>query len=246
MSDRWFEELVQVTKEQEAQERLALDERWDRLAAGTLDADAAAGLRAEAEQTAEGRAAWEAFRPLEADFQSRIVASVKAQQAAERAPPTQVLPFRSRVPYFAAAGLLAAGLAAFALLRPFLSPALPAYTHSVNAGYRGGETIVIGQKATVSLQPKAASRGRVAVQCVLTPTGEAPKFWSGCESHRDHQPDGTLRVTLPPAATAELRPGILRVLVGRPDRFPPPAETAARDPQGRWQAFEVEVSPPPP
>jgi|CXWL01.1.fsa_nt_gi hypothetical protein len=247
MNDRWFEELVQVAKDEEARERQALDDRWDRLAAGTLEAGERAELHAEAERTEEGRAAWAAFQPLGPAFQASLVAKIQAQQAgAARETGAKVLPFRGRVVVWAGAGLLAAGLVAFALLRPFLNPALPNYTIEANAGSRGGRQIVIGLDANIALQPDESSRGQVTVQCVHTATGAAPRFWPGCETHLERRPDGTLVVNLPAAATAELAPGTLRVIVGRPGRFPPPGDTAERDPAGRWQAFSVAVQAPPP
>lgn len=240
MSDRWLEELVRVANEDTARERRQLDERWDRLAAGTLDADELAALRAEAERTDEGRAAWEAFRPLGADFEAQVVARLQAERApaATLAP---VVPLRSRVPLFAGIGLLAAGLTAFALLRPFLNPPLPDYTISYNSGDRNGKGISIGQPATLSLQPKETRRGQVKVQCwQLLPNGES-RYWSGCETYFNPRPDGTLRVELPAAATDELVPGTLRVFVARPGRFPAGTETRDIDPEGRWQAFSVPI-----
>lgn len=243
MSDRWLEELVRVANEDTARERQQLDERWDRLAAGTLDADELAALRAEAEGSAEGRAAWEAFRPLGAGFEAQVVARLQADPApaATLAP---VVPLRSRVPLFAGIGLLAAGLVAFALLRPFLNPPLPGYEISHNSGDRSGGPILIGRSARIALQPQELRRGQVKVQCwELSPNGES-RYWSGCETHFNPLPDGTLRVELPAAATAELVPGTLRVFVARPGRFPAGTETRDVDPKGRWQAFSVPIEPP--
>lgn len=240
MSDRWIEELVRVANEETAREREQLDERWDRLAAGTLDADELAALRAEAEGTAEGRAAWEAFRPLGAGFEAQVVARLRADPApgATLAP---VVPLRSRVPVFAGLGLLAAGLVAFALLRPFLSPTLPDYSIAYNSGDRSGESILIGQQATVSLQPEESRRGQVKVQCWHLSPDAATRYWPGCETHLEPLPDGTLRVNLPAASTSELTPGTLRVFVARPGRFPAGTETRDSDPEGRWQAFSVPI-----
>jgi hypothetical protein len=240
MSDRWLEELVRVANEDTARERQQLDERWDRLAAGTLDADELAALRAEAEASPEGRAAWEAFRPLGAGFEAQVVARLQADTvpATTLAP---VVPLRSRVPLFAGLGLLAAGLVAFALLRPFLNPPLPGYTISNNSGNRSGGPILIGQPDTISLQPEETRRGQVKVQCwYLSPNGES-QYWSGCETHFEPRPDGSLRVALPASATAELTEGRLRVVVGRPGRFPAGTETLDEDPKHRWQAFWVEI-----
>jgi RNA polymerase sigma-70 factor (ECF subfamily) len=60
-----------------------LDERWDRLAAGTLTAEEDAELRALAASSAEAREAYEAFRPLGADFQARVVRAINAERTTE-------------------------------------------------------------------------------------------------------------------------------------------------------------------
>lgn len=242
MSDRWLEELARVANEETARERRQLDERWDRLAAGTLEPTEEAALRAEAERSEEGRAAWEAFRPLGAGFEAQVVARLQAEQT-RAAAPGKVVPFRHRVPLAAGLGLLAAGLVAFALLRPFLNPALPAYSLEVSSGQRGGENhqIVIGEIATLALQPETASRGRVEVQCFLEVPGQSPRFWSGCETHVERRAGGVRVVRLPAEATAELLPGRLRVVVGRPGRFPPAEERGDRDPEGRWEADWVPI-----
>jgi RNA polymerase sigma-70 factor (ECF subfamily) len=60
-----------------------LDERWDRLAAGTLTAEEDAELRALAASSAEAREAYEAFRPLGAAFQARVVRAINAQRTTE-------------------------------------------------------------------------------------------------------------------------------------------------------------------
>lgn len=256
MNDRWFEELIRVTKEDDARDRQALDERWDRLTAGALTAEEEAALRAEAELTEEGRTAWAAFRPLGPAFQASVVASVQAQQAAEgtvavgtaeRPPPY------SRLVAWVGSGIVAAGFVAFALLRPFLGPALPPYTFQASAGDRGGNetVIVIGSPITLSAQPHESIPGPVDVRCVQTAAGAAPRFWPGCETHLQRLTDGTLRVKLLSDATAELAPGTLWLIVARPGCFPPiedtPVEgTEERDPDGRWHAFPYPVQIPPP
>ena len=60
-----------------------LDERWDRLAAGTLTAEEDAELRALAASSPEAREAYEAFRPLGAAFQARVVSAINAERTTE-------------------------------------------------------------------------------------------------------------------------------------------------------------------
>jgi RNA polymerase sigma factor (sigma-70 family) len=55
------------------------DERWDRLAAGTLSAEEEEELRALADSSPEAREAYKAFKPLGADFQARVVSAINAQ-----------------------------------------------------------------------------------------------------------------------------------------------------------------------
>jgi RNA polymerase sigma-70 factor (ECF subfamily) len=62
-----------------------LDERWDRLAAGTLTAEEDAELRALAASSDEAREAYEAFRPLGAAFQARVVSAINAKRTTEEA-----------------------------------------------------------------------------------------------------------------------------------------------------------------
>ena len=73
MEDRIVRELGHLAKEEREAERARLDERWDRLAAGTLTPEEGAELRALAESSPEARETYEAFRPLGAKFQARMV-----------------------------------------------------------------------------------------------------------------------------------------------------------------------------
>src|SRR5215218_8487003 len=78
--DRLLRELGHLAKEEEGAEKARLDERWDRLAAGTLTADEEAELRALAETSPEAGDAWEAFRPLGPEFQARVVEKIAKGQ----------------------------------------------------------------------------------------------------------------------------------------------------------------------
>ena len=91
--DELLRNLGQVAREQAGRERLFLDERWDRLAAGTLSAEEDAELRRLAETSDEARVAYEAFRPLGAAFQGRVVEKIAEQRAVGEAPvPRRVIP----------------------------------------------------------------------------------------------------------------------------------------------------------
>src|SRR6185295_1315642 len=97
-NDQWLKELAQVGREQEAEDRARLDERWDRLSCGQLSAEEEKELRALAETSEEARLAYEAFQPLGPDFQARVVDALAGQKQAQapeaepRRPRSRVLP----------------------------------------------------------------------------------------------------------------------------------------------------------
>ena len=103
MSDRLLRDLGDLARSEAEAEEARFDDRWDRLAAGTLTADEEAELKALAESSPEAREAYEAFRPLGADFQARVVSAIKAERADETPsaptePRPRVLPFRRARP----------------------------------------------------------------------------------------------------------------------------------------------------
>src|SRR6187401_2055610 len=105
------------------------DERWDRLAAGTLTPEEDAELRALAATDADAREAHEAFRPLGAEFLARIQESIAAPAVAKpanAASSAKVLPFGRRAGKI---GCLIAAAAAIAAMLTFFvrPPALPDY-----------------------------------------------------------------------------------------------------------------------
>jgi hypothetical protein len=160
--DRLLRELGDLARREGEDERARLDERWDRLAAGTLTAEEKAELEALAESSPEAREAFEAFRPLGADFQARMVSAAQAELASEarmvaaaqaglasepRTEPSEprprVLPFRraaARIEvWLGTAAALAAGLFFFIGMP---APSLPGYVAALTGGVktsRGGE-----------------------------------------------------------------------------------------------------------
>jgi hypothetical protein len=152
--------LAAEARREADREREALDERWDRLAAGDLSPAEEAGLAILHPE------AYEAFRPLGADFQQRVVQALQAAAAAERAPagappgapgpavsgepgvpgpagaPSgRLLPFHRRRWVWTGAGVAAVAAASVVVFSIGIRPALPDYTVQVQAGearLRGG------------------------------------------------------------------------------------------------------------
>lgn len=73
-----MEELARVAREEETRENEEL-ERWKAFSAGTLSVPEEAELRAAAGESEETAAAWEIFRPLEAEFRARLVDRLRRQ-----------------------------------------------------------------------------------------------------------------------------------------------------------------------
>lgn len=82
MDDLLLKELGDLARHEGEAEGARLDERWDRLAAGTLTAEEEAELKALAASSPEAREAYAAFRPLGADFQARVVSTINAEDTA--------------------------------------------------------------------------------------------------------------------------------------------------------------------
>jgi hypothetical protein len=178
--DRLLRELGDLAREQGEAERARWDERWDRLAAGTLTPEEEAELKALAEASPEAREAYEAFRPLGAGFQARVVEAINAERAGE-APPPRVLPFRRAIRraevWLGSAAAVAASL--FFLLRGPALPPLPVYTAELAGGaqtYRGREAapngpqvFVPGSPLTLTVTPETAVQGGVEARAFLSP-----------------------------------------------------------------------------
>jgi hypothetical protein len=169
----------------------ALDERWDKLAAGTLSDTEREALLEEAARSDEAAQAYEAFRPLGAEFQARVVhrlldeaarsdqspaseASSGAVRTAAAVPAdarpaeaARVVPFRRRatrftvVPLALAASLLLA-VGVVTFMRPGAVPALPGY----GLALEGQVTLMRGQTPPPQAAPFAQGNH---FRLVLTP-----------------------------------------------------------------------------
>lgn len=179
--DRLLSDLARLARKEGRSEEERLDERWDRLAAGTLTAEEEAKLRALAESSPEAREAYEAFRPLGVEFEARMVAAAAAQL---RRPRPRLLPFRrpaARIwASLGAAGAVAASM--LLLFRPVALRPLPIYVAELKGGVqdtRGGEVpgtspqvFVPGSLLTLEVRPREALEGEVEAMSFLSQGNE--------------------------------------------------------------------------
>lgn len=270
--DPLLREIGQLAREEKKAEEARLDERWDRLAAGTLTAAEDEELRVLAATSPEAREVYEAFQPLGADFQARVV-NVLAGELEGPAPnvaprePRRLLPFRPAT--FRLAGWLtaAAGVAAslLLLLRGFSTmPPLPVYTAELSGGVRAfrGEPgpstrpLVFAPGSTLSLvvRPEHTVTGDVEARAFLAQGAEIVP-WEP-EPRLDISANGVVRLQGTIGREIKLQPGPLRVwiVVGWRGKIPRTSELMAELRAGllrddHWQAvaadLRVEDQPPP-
>ena len=167
--DRLLRELGHLAREEEGAEKARLDERWDRLAAGTLTAGEEAELRALAETSSEAREAWEAFRPLGPEFQARVVETIAKERPKGKG---RVLPFR---PAVRIGGWLTAAAAAAAIVVALLRPDAPIPGYQI-ASVSGGTSEMRGEqprdfgpgdRIEVRLRPETETGGDLEAQLFL-------------------------------------------------------------------------------
>lgn len=254
--DPLLRELGAWARDRAAAERERLDERWDRLAAGSLSPEDEAAVRAEAAGSAEGAAAFAAFQPLGAEAEARIVARISAQRTAERAavaaasvavappaPEGKVLPFRRRVALWSGGlGLAAAAVLVAVLVLPGRSGPLPAYSAEVQGGdlsdrgTAGAEapgipTFSPGSRFELLLRPAEAVQGNIAVRCLLVAAGGGPpRPFPACDDAK-RSGDGSLRVVGTVGSEVQVPAGdwTIWAIVARPGELPedPPVTGAA-------------------
>ncbi len=239
--DQLLKALAQVAREDQKADAARLDERWDRLSAGTLEPEEEAALRALAETSDEARQAYEAFRPLDADFRARMVqaladrideapAGAMATPAAEPEPAwarlLDRLQDRWRGASVFAAAVAAAGLAVWMIpgSREGLPP-LPDYVLGLEGGLEalrseptaGGEDrlFVPGNRFELLLRPATAESGPLAVRFFLAAAGEPPH---PLELPVEVSAGGAVRVAGEIGGEIAIEPGdwVLWAVVGRP------------------------------
>lgn len=225
---------------------------WEALARGELDAEAVDALRREAETTAEGRRAWEAFRPLDPRFHARAARRILAARddRPARAPDIEPAAARRRratprAAWALAAVLLASIAGGLLIGRGAAPPPLPSYQLSV-AGVRAerapapgeeataGATLVPGSRLELVLRPATGVEGPVTAALYLAGGGALDR-WPVAAEALEAAPSGALRVAGRVGAELPFRAGDWTVLavVGRPGAMPSPAAVEAR-----WRAGE--------
>jgi len=231
------------------------DERWDRLAAGTLTPEEDAELRALAATDADAREAYDAFRPLGADFLARVQKSIETPAVATppNAAPGKVIPFRSRSGKIG--GWIAAAAAIAALLTLFVRPpALPDYaladlsggTRTVRGALPEAAAYAPGDRFQVALRPQTGVKAGAGLeaQAFLGAGLDAKHALRRVAIESRFDTAGSVKVegTLDP----DLAPGdwTLWLIVGRPGAAPAadalPSRLAAAPARGRgWVAVPV-------
>ncbi|AUX45863.1 uncharacterized protein SOCE26_073590 [Sorangium cellulosum] len=262
-AEAWLAALARTAREED----VAADPRWDEVAAGKLSADQQAALRARSTAAQEAFHAFEPLSDAERDeIEARVVAALGAVAPAEQAAPAEtaapaqkvapaeelapassprakvvVVPWWRRPAFaLAAAGSLAAVLAALVVLRPARAPALPAYALALASGEgeeRGAAPapgaaprLGPGSRVELILRPERPVQGPIAVRGALVQGGRARAWTPPVEI----SPDGAVRI----AGTREaVFPGVpdgawdIVLAVGRAEALPadPAAAAAARD-----------------
>ena len=253
-------ELGDLARQEGEAEKARFDERWDRLAAGTLTPEEEAELKALADSSPEMREAYEAFRPLGADFQARVVSKINAQRTAEAeepvppVPPPPVLPFYRRAARRIEVWVGAAAAAAAALFILVPGPALPPLPLYAFDTLHGNQTVRGSQPGPASgmpvFDPDSPLTFVVRPPHPVTTPVAAKSFLAQGAEFLAWQPGkagagGTFRFE---GRLSRLQPGECKVwvVVGRPDRLPSASELRAELRAGRtrtrdWQAISTDL-----
>ncbi len=252
--DLWLKELAQVKRDKQAEDGNRLDEHWDRLSAGTLSPEEEAELRALAETSEEAREAWEAFRPLGADFEARVVQSIQHGIEAAK-PPAKLLPFRRLPSRIAGWSAAAASMAAAVLILFLRLPAahLPAYSMGEISGVsamRGTEPaaevplLAPGDRFQTVLRPetKVSRTGPLETQIFLSRGPDLRRL----EVQPEVDPSGSVRVNATIDRDLQAGNWVLWAVVGRRGKLPDLAglrrfSTRAQVRQEDWVAVSKEI-----
>jgi len=249
--DRWLRELAQVASDEQQAEEARLDGRWDRLSAGDLSPEEEAALRAEAETSEEGRAAYEAFRPLGPEFQARVVQTLRDRSTG------RVVPFRRRARQLGGwlVGVAAAAVLFLVFRGPGSLPPLPGYTLVPSGGVQvlRGErpnalgTLVPGSTFDLVLQPDTAVSGPVEARYCLA-RGSELRPWPVPKAAIRNGGDGVLRIHGTVGREIVIPPGgwTLWAVVGRPRALPDTAALRAHLARGQtrapdWEALKIDL-----
>jgi hypothetical protein len=262
--DRLLKELARLAREQQAKEA---DTRWDALAAGTLSPEEVERLREEARTSPEAAAAWELFRPMEADFRSEVVQQARQSLGAAPAAPTRAAaPARVLRPrswwQWAVPAALAASLM-IVVLGPWRGgPALPSYEIRLSGATRtlrsaspeprtGPAAFADGNRFELVLTPESSAGEDVEARAFVVEGDRLRELQAPAPSRSS---DGAVRIAGVVGQDVPLPRGefTLLVAVGRPGSLPSPEELRARLVQAssvresRWAGWKLRLSGAPP
>ncbi len=139
--DSLLKELARVAREDQEAENERLDRRWDALSSGELSAEEDETLRALAATDEKTAMVYEAFRPLDEGFRTRMAESVRFRLKADRRAPKEpataaatATPMR-RIKWWAPAALAVAASLLVVLLPPRTGP-MPSYQLFIEGSVR--------------------------------------------------------------------------------------------------------------
>jgi hypothetical protein len=264
--DRLLNDLGDLARREEEAERAGLDERWDRLAAGTLTAEEEAELRALAASSPAAREAYEAFRPLGADFQARVVGAIKTEQPEPRKPAhtesrSRFRSFRrdpGRLEVWLGAAAAVAAVLVFLVRGLTALPPLPVYTADLEGGtqaFRGEpasssdpQVFVPDSLLTLEVRPQQPVEGPVEVRGFLAPAAGAGEIVPWQPETGFEVAGGSVRLRGTVGREIQLPPGTWRlwIVVGRPGEVPGESEIvdallSGRTRQEDWQAISADL-----
>jgi hypothetical protein len=250
MNDLLLKELGKLARSQEEAEKARLDERWDRLAAGTLTAEEETELRALATSSPEAGEAYVAFKPLGAEFQARVVSAINH----EPAPAPKPLPFPRVTRWVGATVAVAAAVAVAATV--FFRMQGPSSTLqlayqppevTVRSEFRGGEPgrASPGSQVDLLVRPQTAIDGRLlAARGYLARMGSEELLSWQLKSKISEMGVVQLHGTL----GKELQPGAwtLWIVIGSKDKLPTVRDLQSKLITGRtrgtdWQAVSKDL-----
>jgi hypothetical protein len=253
--DRILQSLGDLARREGEADRARFDERWDRLAAGTLSPEEDAELRALAATSPEFREAYEAFQPLGPDVQARIVKKAKAELRRKK-----IIPFPPRrlEVWFGAMASIAAAL--FLVIRIWIIPgaSLPLYQVDPVLGVqsqRGEPTatsglpvFVPGSLLTVSAHPSKPVKGRVEALGFVRPLSGGAVHPLDPQPSFDLPENGAVRLRATLGEGIRLQAGDWRlwIVIGRPGKIPSPSALAEELRAGwtrhaDWQAVSADL-----
>ena len=263
--DSLLRELRRVAREDQELEKAELDGRWDAFAAGRLSTEEEEELRELAKESPEAAAAYEAFRPVGADFRARVVEAARFQLAGSRrsaarplARPTQRAadgPRRQR--WWLPSGALAAAALLLVVFWPRELPPLPPYGLELAGDVktlRSSEAesplerkvYVPGNRLRLVLMPSAAVDGPVTASAFVLAAG-VPRRFDGPPAEVSEA--GAVLIEGEVGREIELPFGdsYLLVVVGRSDSMPDVEELQSRLAveasvhTAAWSAWKVPV-----